>query len=298
MDLSTKREKIASYAFFVIPGLCVYLFVMAFPTILSIGISLTSYNGGPIFGNRNIKFTGLRSYSQVFTDRYFFMALKNNMLVVLVSVFGQIPLGFIIAYILSRKIVKGADFFQTAVYLPNVISPIIIGILFRTFFLSRDSLVMDIIRLYNRNAEWSPSRYPMIPVLIIILWMYTGGYVIIFLANLQRIDTAIIESAKIDGANEGQILLHILLPALSGVIVISAILAISGSLKIFELVFIMTQGGPASQTTVLALYMYDKAFKSGVNFSIANAISTIMAAISFAMIGITMILESVFGGRE
>ena len=298
MDLSTRHEKAASYALFVIPGLCIYLFVTAFPTILAVGISLTNYNGGPIFSSRDFKFTGLRSYTLIFSDPYFYIALKNNMLVVLVSVFGQIPLGFIIAYILSRKMVKGMDFFQTVVYLPNVISPIIIGILFKAFFLSRDSLAMDIMMFFNPNAEMSISRYPMTPVLIVLLWMYTGSYVIIFLANLQRIDTTIIESAKMDGAGEWQIFTRILLPALSGVIVICAILAISGSLKIFDLLLVMTQGGPASQTMVLALYMYNKAFRSGVNFSIANAISTIMAVISFAMIGITMIFESLFGGKE
>ncbi|MDR1175384.1 MAG: sugar ABC transporter permease [Treponema sp.] len=297
-ELTSKREQCWSYLVLVLPGILIYLFVMAFPTVLSVLLSLTNYNGGPVFGNRNIKITGISSYLQVFQDRYFYMALQNNMLIVLVSVFGQIPLGFTLAYILSRKLVKAGDFFQTMIYLPNVISPIIIGILFKSFYLNHNSLYMEVLKIFNPAVEFSMNKYPMIPVMVVILWMYTGGYVIIFLANLQRIDTAVIEAAKIDGAGEAQALWYIILPAISGVIVISAILAISGSLKVFDLLFVMTQGGPAHKTTVLSLYMYDKAFKSGVNFSVANAISTIMVIISFVLITITQLFENYFGGKE
>jgi raffinose/stachyose/melibiose transport system permease protein len=266
--------------------------------VFSVVLSLSNYGGGPVFGNTNIKITGISSYIQVFQDRYFYMALKNNMLIVLVSVFGQIPLGFILAYVLSRSLIRGRNFFQTMIYLPNVITPIIIGILFKSFYLNHDSLYMELVKFFNPQAEYTLNNYPMIPVLVVILWMYTGGHMLIFLANLQRIDNAIIEAAKIDGAGETRILRHIILPAVSGVIVVSAILAISGSLKIFDLLFVMTQGGPAHKTTVLSLYMYDRAFKSAPNYPLANAISTIMVLISFILIGITRTAEKYFGGRE
>jgi raffinose/stachyose/melibiose transport system permease protein len=138
----------------------------------------------------------------------------------------------------------------------------------------------------------------MIPVLVVILWMYTGFYMIIFMANLQRIDTSIIEAARIDGAREGQIIVRIILPALSGVIVTCAILAISGSLRSFDLIYIMTSGGPAGRTRVLSLYMYLSAFQGAPNYPLANAISTIMVLISFALILITRKAENFFGGKE
>ena len=114
---------------------------------------------------------------------------------------------------------------------------------------------------------------------------------IIFLANLQKIDVSIIEASKIDGASEFQTLRYIILPALSGVIVTCAILAISGSLRSFDLVYVMTQGGPAHRTSLLALYMYEKAFKGAPNYPIANAISTVMVLISFILIIITRATE-------
>jgi raffinose/stachyose/melibiose transport system permease protein len=297
-DLSAKREQRIAYILLVTPAVLIYFCVMAFPTVFSIILSLTNYNGGRIFGNSRISFVGLDSYIKIFQDSYFYLALKNNMLIVLVSVFGQIPLGFILAYVLSRKLVRGTDFFQTMIYLPNVISAVIIGILFKSFYQSQDSVYMEIVRHFNPAAEFTVNEYPMMPVLIVMLWMYTGMYVIIFLANLQRIDTSIIEAAKIDGATEAQALWHIILPALSGVIVTSAILAISGSLKSFDLLFVMTQGGPANRTSVLSLYMYNKAFRGAPNYPLANAISTVMVIISFILIGVTRSVEKRFGGKE
>jgi len=291
-------EAAGSYYILVLPALLLYLFVMAFPTIFSVVLSLTNYSGGKIFGNPEIGFAGLAAYKNIFNDSYFYLSLKNNMFIVLMSVFGQIPLGFFLAYILSRGLIKGTDFFQTVIYLPNVISSVIIGILFNKFFLSSNSVWLEIQRHFNKAAEFNPAGNPMMPVLVVMLWMYTGTYVIIFLANLQKIDVAVIEASKIDGASEMQTLRYIILPALSGVIVTTAILAISGSLKSFDLIYVMTQGGPAHKTSVLSLYMYEKAFRGAPNYPIANAISTVMVIISFILIIITRSVEKYFGAKE
>ncbi|AEF81005.1 carbohydrate ABC transporter permease [Leadbettera azotonutricia] len=299
-DLTSKREQSLSYLILVIPAVAIYFAVVAFPTAFSVALSLTNYNGGKVFGNPKVHFAGVKSYIEIFTNPngYFYIALKNNMYIVLMSVFGQIPLGFILAYILSRKMIKGTDFFQTMVYLPNVISPVIIGILFKSFYLNSNSVYMEIVRIFNPAAEFTLNNHPMIPVLIVMLWMYTGMYVIIFLANIQRIDVSIIEAARIDGAKETQIFSRIILPALSGVIVTSAILAISGSLKSFDLIYVMTNGGPANQTSVLSLFMYMMAFRGAPNYPLANAISTVMVIISFILIGVTKSVEKKFGGKE
>jgi raffinose/stachyose/melibiose transport system permease protein len=298
--MTSKREEKLSYLMLVLPAVIIYLAVMAFPTIFSVLLSLTNYNGGSIFGNSSIKFVGFDSYKYMLTEPTgnFWLALKNNMLIVAMSVFGQIPLGFILAYILSRRLIRHTDFFQAMIYLPNVISPVIIGILFRSFYLSQNSVYMEIARIFKPGAEFTLNNHPMIPVLVVMLWMYTGLYVVIFLANLQRIDVSIIEAAKIDGAGEGQTLWYIILPALSGVIVTCAILAISGSLKSFDLLYTMTSGGPANQTSVLSLYMYFMAFQGAPNYPLANAVSTVMVLISFILIILTRRVEKIFGGKE
>jgi len=296
-DSLAKAEERASYIILVAPALFIYLFVMAFPTIFSIILSLSNYRGGKIFSPGSMSIVGFRAYADILKDHYFFMALKNNIYIVLISVFGQIPLGFFLAYILSRGLIKGTDFFQSMIYLPNVISTVVIGILFKRFFLSSNSVWLEIQRHFNPAAEYIPGKNAMFPILVVILWMYTGMYVIIFLANMQKIDVSIIEASKIDGASEMQTLRYIILPALSGVIVTTAILAISGSLRSFDLIFVMTEGGPAFSTSVLSIYMYMKAFRGAPNYPVANAISTIMVVICFILIGITRSVEKRFSGE-
>ncbi|MCL2084254.1 MAG: sugar ABC transporter permease [Oscillospiraceae bacterium] len=299
--MTAKSERRFSYALLVLPAVLIYLAVVAFPTIFSILLSLTNYNGGKIFGNPNIKFVGFNSYIWMFTEPTgnFYSSLKNNMYIVAVSVFGQIPLGFILAYILSRKLIKrGTTFFQTMIFLPNVISPIIIGVLFKAFFVSPHSVYMELVRLIDPEAVFTIGARPMIPVLIVILWMFTGFYMIIFLANMQRIDPAIIEAARIDGANESTILFNIMLPAMTGVIITCSILAISGSLRTFDLIYAMTMGGPAGQTRVLSLFMYQSAFQGAANYPLANAISTVMVLISIVLIIVTRQMGKIFGGKE
>lgn len=294
--ISTRLEQKITYWVLVLPAFLVYIAVMAFPSIFSVFLSLTDYQGGNLF-TTDINVVGFDAYKEVFTDEYFYVALKNNMYIVLVSVLGQIPLGFIFAYILNRGLVRFRDFFQTMIYLPCVISTVVIGLLWKSFF-SPNGAFTELIRIFNPTYEAGLSQYPMAKVLFVTLWMYIGSYLIIFMSNLQKIDVSIIEAAKIDGASEMQVLWHIILPALSGVIVTAAILAISGSLKAFDLVYVMTAGGPANRTTVLSLFMYDKAFKGAPNYPVANAISTVMVIISFSLIGITKFIESKVGGRE
>jgi len=296
-NLSTKSEEKRAYWMLSLPAIIFYFGVMTFPSIFSVVLSLTNYSGGSLFEAGALKFVGFKNYLKVFSDQYFYISLKNNFWIVLVSVFGQLPLGFFLAYVLTRGLVKGKDFFQTMIYLPCVISTVVIGILFQTFFSSHGAWT-EIMKWINPSYEWTMNSQPMIPVLFVILWMYTGTYLIIFMANLQKIDPQIMEAATIDGATEWQVLWHIIFPELSGVFVISAILAISGSLKSFDLIYVMTGGGPAKQTYVLSLYMFDKAFRGASDYPMANTISTIMVVISLVLIGIVKTLEKKFGAKE
>lgn len=286
---------------FVLPAVLIYWAVMAFPTVFSFTLSLTNYNGGPLFEPRiPIKFVGLTHYIRMFQDQYFWISLKNNIYIVLVSVFGQIPLGFVTAYVLFRRLVGWRDFFQTMLYLPSVLSTIALGLLWQSIFSPYGPFTQLMQKLQPgwQNMLFLNPRTAILPVLFVLLWMYTGLYLIIFLANLQKINPDIIEAAKIDGAGEGQVLRHIIIPSLSGVIVTTSILAISGSLKSFDLIFAMTAGNPARRTSVLSLYMYDSAFRGAPDYPLANAISTFMVLFSFLLIIIVRALEKRYGGRE
>lgn len=292
-------EERRAYLMLALPAVLLYYAVMAFPFLFSLVLSFTNYTSGEL-ATAPIRFIGLRHYIDMFIDPFFWISLKNNIYIVLVSVFGQIPLGFVIAYILHRRHVKMAGFFQSMIYLPTIISTIVVGILWQSF-LSPYGAFTDLVQRFFPRWENNLSVDPqtaMLPVLFAILWMYTGNYLIIFMANLQKIDPEVMEASKIDGASEGQVLRHIILPALSGVIVTCAILAISGSLNSFGLIFAMTQGNPARRTSVLSLYMYDNAFRGAPNYGLANAISIFMVIASFALILVTKAVEKKFGGKE
>lgn len=293
-------EERRAYLLLALPAVIIYWAVVAFPTAFSFLLSLTNYNGGPVVGNPSMKIVGFTHYVKMFQDRYFWISLKNNGWIMGISIFGQIPLGFLFAYVLHRKLVKAGDFFQTILYLPSVISTIVIGRLWQTFF-SPYGPFTEFMHKFNplwENELFYDPNLAILPVLFVILWMYTGTYLIIFLANLQKIDPALVEAARIDGATEWQVLIKIILPALSGVIVTACILAISGSLKSFDLLFSMTGGNPARRTSVLALYMYDNAFRGAPKYPLANAISVFMVLLSLLLIVLVRITEARFGGKE
>ena len=278
-----KFKRVSTYMAFVLPALSVYLAIIAFPIISSVGLSFTDFN---IYKNL-ATWTGLANYIKIFKDPVFWFSMRNNFIVIFVSVFGQIPLGFGLAYLIYRKLVKRSGFFQAMVFLPTVISTIIIGILWSKMF-SPIGVVPKIIQSITNNPNYSMTimnnkQLAMIPIGFVLLWVYTGTYLIIFLANLQNIDPNIIEAAQIDGATDGQIFIKIIVPQLYGVIVLTSILAISGSLKSFDLLFAMTGGGPAYYTNLLALYMYQKSFIF-YDYGVGSAVSTVMVFLSIILV--------------
>ncbi|TFG63580.1 MAG: sugar ABC transporter permease [Spirochaetales bacterium] len=292
------RRALIPYFGFVAPGLLVYLFIVAYPVLYSLWLSVSNFN--PNRGGA-WNFVGLQQYKTMVQDPKFWHALKNNLTVVGVSIFGQIPLGFILAYILYRKLVRARYFFQSMVFFPHFLSTIVIGTLWKRLF-QADGPVARLIQLVSGDpaAQFDlmlNSKTVMYPIGFALIWMYTGLYMIIFLANLQKIDTNMIEAAKIDGASESQIFFRIIVPLLAGTILVSSTLAIAGSLRGFDLIFaITTQGLVRDNAMVLPVFMYQTAFQDYSNdmrFAYGSAISNAIVFIS-----VTLILLSNYIGKK
>ncbi|HOR41882.1 MAG TPA: sugar ABC transporter permease [Atribacterota bacterium] len=271
------------YGIFVLPAVGIYLAIIAFPIITSIGLSFTKYN---IYRNIAV-WTGLTNYLKIFKDPVFWFSMRNNFFIVFVSVFGQLPLAFTLAYLIYRKLIKRSGFFQSMVFLPTVISTVVIGILWSKIF-SPIGLFTRLVQAITNNPCYVMTimlnkNLAMVPIGFVLLWFYTGMYLIIFLANLQNMDPNIIEAAQIDGATESQILTRIIVPQLYGLLVVTMILAISGSFKSFDLIYAMTEGGPAYYTSLLSIYMYKQSFKY-FNYGVGSAVSTIMVMVSIALV--------------
>lgn len=292
-----------TYLGFVLPGVLIYLFIVAYPVLYSLGLSVTDFN--PNRGGA-WHFVGLRQYATMFQDPHFWHALKNTMIVVGVSVLGQIPIGLVLAYILFRRLVRGGSFYQAMVFFPNFLSTIVIGTMWKRLF-QADGPVAILIQAISGNSSAQfdlmlKESTVMYPIGFVLIWMYTGLYMVIFLANLQRIDTSMIEAAKIDGARESQIFLRVIAPLLSGTVLVAATLAIAGSLRGFDLIFAMTtQGLQRMNAEVLAIFMYRTAFQDYTNearFAYGSAISNAIVAISVLLILLSNLLGRLRGGRE
>ncbi len=279
----------STFLLFILPGFILYLLVVAYPIVYSVFLSFSDFN--PNKGGE-WNFLGLSNYATMIVDPAFWHAFKNNMIVVAVSVFGQIPIGFILAFILFRKQIRAKNFFQSMVFLPQFLSTIVIGIMWRMIF-APDGPVSTVMQIVSGDPDrqftmmLDPST-AMIPIAVALIWMYTGFYMIIFLANLQKIDESMIEAAKIDGASEMQVFTKIIIPLLAGTILVSCVLAIAGSLKGFALIFsITTEGITRLNAEVLPIFMYRTAFQNYVNplrFAYGSAISNTVVIISIAMI--------------
>lgn len=299
----TRRSDAFFYTCMVLPGMALYALIVVIPILASITLGFTRFD---IYNPAKSAFVGLANYSRIFfadpaRSAEFWHAFRNNMLVVGVSIFGQIPLGFILAYLLFRNRVKGAPFFQAMVFLPNFISTVVIGLLWKSL-ISPIGPITALIRFITNNPDalimWQLDKATaMIPVGIALLWIYTGFYMVVFLANMQRIDKEILEAAMIDGANETRVFTRIVFPLLAGVVFVNSILAIAGSLRGFDLIFAMTAEGVARENSmVLPIFMYKYAFRIPSNdaFSFGSAISNIIVAISCGLILLSGMVRKVF----
>ena len=279
------RQKKRSYFALLMPAFLVYTSIIIFPILMSFGLSFTKWKQFKMVG-----FVGISNYVNILKDPVFQRAIWNNIQIMLVSVLGQIPLGLLLAYLLYRKWVKGTKFFEMMIFLPITISSIVVALLWNRVF-SPVGLYTSFIRQVTHNPDYvvtisESPRFAMIPILIVLLWQYTSLYMVIFLANLQRIPESVFEAATIDGAKESTIISHIVLPELTGVIFTCSVLAISGSLKSFDLVFAMTGGGPVNYTTVMALYLYQQTFTFS-NYGYGSAVSIIIVILSVGLISLS-----------
>ena len=280
------RNKWRSYLSFILPAFVVYASIM----VLSLGVqrrasAFTRWKGyGPM------EFVGLDNYVRMFKDPVFLIGLRNNVLIVLVSVFGQIPLGLLLAYMLHRKMVRGEKSFEFLIFLPITISSVIVAQLWNRVF-SPVGILPELVRRVTGNPDYvmtifESKAYAFVPIMFVLLWQHTSLYMVIFLANLQRVSDSVIEAAQIEGASEGTIFLRIIAPILAPVAFINSILAISGSFKSFDLIYSMTGGGPAHYTEVMAVYMYNTTFVYQ-NYGYGSAISVVIILFIVAAIAIT-----------
>jgi ABC-type sugar transport systems, permease components len=265
-----------------LPAVVLYLLFVFVPIIWSAYYGFFDWSG---MGDK--RFIGLDNYYEIFTDPIFWRALKNNVLFVLASVFGQVPLALVLAIVLHKNNTF-QKFLRSAVFIPMVLSTVVIGMIWQYIYHPQIGILnflLDSLGLSSWKLGWLSNPdiaiYSLMPPLI---WSFVGLYLIIFASALQNISSEIHDAAKIDGAEGARKLFSITIPMIWSTIQVAIILCISGSLKSFDLVYIMTRGGPAHATELLATYMYNSTFTS-YRYGFGSAVSTSIVLISLLLIG-------------
>lgn len=265
------------------PALILYLTLMVLPIGVSIYYSLFKWSGlGPMH------YVGLHNYNTLYSDPDFKMVLKNTLILVFYSLIITTPIAAITAYMIYRTKVF-FKFFRATIFLPVIISPIIIGLIFRIIFNGDFGPVnqfLNVVGLGNLSKPWlSDSKTVLGSVIVPQIWFAIGYYTILFLAAMQSVPEEIIESATIDGANSFTLFRKIMLPLISSVLQIIIILIVTGALKSFGFSWSMTEGGPGVRSSFLSVYMYVKAFSvNDIGVSSAVSFNIFMLGIGFTLI--------------
>jgi multiple sugar transport system permease protein len=234
-------------------GFCAFTLI---PISLSLYYSFCNYSllQKPVF-------IGLDNYRELVHDPIFWKANLNTFVYAVLA----LPLGLLIALALALLLnvkVRGQAIYRTLIFLPSLVPAVASAMLWLWLFNSKLGLVNFVLRAVGIKEPpgWLTDVHWALPSLVIISFWGVGNTVIIFLAGLQDVPTELFEAAELDGANRLQALRHVTLPSISPVIFFNLIIGIIGTLQVFVLPFIMTQGGPARATYLYTEYMYDNAF--------------------------------------
>ncbi len=270
-----------------LPAVAIYLSFAILPILVSFFYAFTRWDGlSPL------SLVGLRNFHAILADPVFWLALRNNFLVVLASVCGQIPLGLALALAVQRRL-RGARFFRSVIFMPFVISTVVVSLVWNMIYNYQVGLVNTLLRavgLEQLALNWlGDPTTAMFAVCVTIIWQYIGLYFVIFLAALQNVPAELLEAAEIDGATGFAKTWLITIPLIRETILTAVVLCISGSLRTFDLIYVMTNGGPAHTTDVLATYMFNKTF-SGLQYGYGSAVSMLIFFISLGLIGLMNLL--------
>ena len=270
------NEKYAGLIF-ILPAMLGILIFIIIPIICSFGLSFTKWDL-----LNPIQFVGLSNYKEIFSEQLFYKILLNTVVfAVSTSVFGVI-IPLILASILNTKI-RGSEFYKTAYFLPFITPMIVIGIVWEWIFDPNIGMLNHILHLH---INWLYDTHFALPALVIIsVWKLIGYNMVIFLSALSGISQSLFEAAKIDGATPFQTFKNVTVPMLSPTIFFVVIITAISSFQVFDLIYLMTEGGPLDSTNVLVYAIYKNAFEY---FNVGKA-----SAIAYVLFTIILVLTLV-----
>ena len=263
---------------FVLPALVLYLVFMVYPFFQSIYFSLTSWNGVAAVK----EWVGLANYRELIGDDLFWLSLLHTVIWVIVGTIAPIVVGMLLAILLWRR-PKGFTLFRTFFFMPQVLSTVVIGIIWNWVYNPIFGILneaLDAVGLEDLSRGWlGDPDVALYAVLVAAIWATIGFVFVIFLAGLQNVSKDLLEAATVDGANVWQRFWNVTVPQMASVLNVVIALLLIGGFSVFDIVFVMTGGGPANATEVLATYTYTEAFTQN-NVGYASALAVVITMIS------------------
>lgn len=288
--LKVKQSVIWRY---IAPGFIWYVFMVIVPLGIMVGMSLYDW--------RSVKdnvFIGFTNYKELFSDRIFKIAVMNNIKIILFCLVGQVGIGFVISLLVNSKLLRFAKLHRIIIFLPVILSTVVVGFMWSIVYNKDFGILNAMLNFFGHSdmaKSWlDDSKNVILYLAIPLIWQYIGYNMVIFLAGMQGISTEVLESAAIDGANSFQRAIHITMPLMKNTFFVIIMLCISGNMKIFDHIYIMTNGGPGNSSMVLALYAYKMSFGAS-RFGYANTISVSILGISLTFI---LVLKFLMRGKN
>jgi raffinose/stachyose/melibiose transport system permease protein len=277
---SRSRRRLLTAAAFVLPALLVYSVFVVIPIIQAVYYSAFKWNGMTPLTD----FVGFANYERALTDPDFHSALIHNAIFVILSLGLQIPASLGLALILNGRF-RGRAWFRLIFFAPYVLSEVITAAVWQ-LLLMPDSLVdqtLEGLGLGALGQLWLADRSVVLfTMFVVISWKYFGFHMILMLAGLQGIPRELEEAAAIDGASRRQSIQSITIPLLGPTLRVSVFLSIIGALQLFDLIWVMTGGGPANASNTMATYLFDWGFRR-FQLGYGSAVAVILFSISLVI---------------
>lgn len=281
MNKLGKKNNWAAYLF-ILPLMLLSFVMIYYCIIRTVMTSFTDWNGM----TDTMNFVGLKNYAKLVKDKTFWTAVVNNIIFFFGTVFVQVAVGFLLAVLLKKKL-PGSNVFKAVYFMPIAMATSITTAIFKIIMDPTNGSLNNFLRAIHLDmfaVSWlGDKRYALLSVIIVNIFQWMGFSMITYYAGLMALPDDVYEAAKIDGAGFWRTTVSVTFPMLKGTTNVLLILGIVGSLKTFDIVKLLTAGGPGRSTTVLNTYLYEKAFK---DFNAGGA-----AAIGVAILIIAMIMS-------
>jgi raffinose/stachyose/melibiose transport system permease protein len=237
------------------PGTALFVLCCIAPLFVALYYSLFKWNGGP-----RKDFIGVLNYLQLATDKAFWGAFKNNITFILWTVAGQIGIAFIVSMLMISRGLKFKKLHRTVIFFPVILSAVVVGFTWKIIY-NKDYGLLNGLLMFIGRADWIKPWLDdpdiVIPSLAVAkIWQYIGYYMVILLASIQSIDKEILECAELDGAIGWKKSVYVVLPLIKNTLMVAIMLCISGNMKTFDQIYVMTNGGPGGASEVVAMYAY------------------------------------------